>query len=502
MRKFIANTLTVLSCSMVAAGLALVLPQPGFAATTPSVSSALVLQDQLPLRAAAKDGAPLLTPLWRGEALELRGRKGDWLQVWDHRRERGGFVRADRVLAVPEGEAVLPELMAQLRLVRQQPGAESLGLGLAAAAIERADVDWLGAETGAELLDAMVELQQRLAARVNAAGPNQQPSTAAHAEVATRYGHPLRVLAQADGGQRVCANEEPARWLRAHPKASATQQARAALALTESGCVPSDLPASQLLAVFEAQTAWLEGIALNELSPTLRNRLLLRRAGAWSSLAYAQRHGSAAEVQSSALIALQAWGQLIPAELGEDDAAALREAAIRLAPMRFAAQTPRLPVRMGSFELRAEAGGPGERCLLVVDLRKPEHPVVRDTRCSHGLIHWASARLSPDGKSIALAVQPLDGWTELWRVGIGGEVQVLPPMAAAPGLGIAEFAGFVGPQMLVAREAVAEGKAVRRFEIYGPDFKQPQHWAHEPSSLGLFQRRADAAWKAGSPIAR
>lgn len=497
--KHLANAATALTLGAIAALIALGLPQPASAA--PSLPSALVLQDQAPLRAAAKDGAPLLTPLWRGEAVEVRGRKGDWLQVWDHARERGGFVRADKLFALPEGEAALAELMAQLRLVRQQPGSESLGLGLAAALVDRADVDWLGSEQGAELLDAMVELQQRLAARVNAAGPNEQTRSAAHAEVATRFGHPLRALAQADGGQHLCMNEEPARWLRAHPKASAAQQARAAIALTEPSCVPADLPASQQLARFEAHTAWLEGIEIKDLTPTLRNRLLLRRAGAWSSLAYAQR-GNPLDVQSSAQIALQAWTQLIPAELTDDDSAALREAAIRLAPMRFAAQAPRLPMRIGHFELRSEAGTAGERCLLVFDLRKNAKHEVQSPRCTHGLIHWASARVSPDGKSLALAVQPLDGWTELWRLDLDGGVQVLPPMAAAPGLGIAEFAGFVGPQMLVAREAMAEGKSLRRFEVYGGTFAQPQHWAYEPGSLGLFQRRADAAWKAGSPINR
>ena len=34
-----------------------------------------------------------------------------------------------------------------------------------------------------------------------------------------------------------------------------------------------------------------------------------------------------------------------------------------------------------------------------------------------------SARPSPDGRSLVLAVQPLDGWTELWRLGRDGTVQ-------------------------------------------------------------------------------
>ncbi|WP_374437719.1 hypothetical protein [Inhella sp.] len=487
------NGLAVLIASTTAVALALIAPSPAQAA------SALVLQDSTPLRAAAKHSSPLLTPLWRGEALEIRGAKGDWLQVWDHARERGGFVRAERLLPLPTGEAALPELLAQLRLLRQQAGAESLGLGVAAALIERADADWLAGPQGAELLDALVQLQERLAERVQSAGPNQQTSSAAHAEVAKRYGYPLRSLAQADGSQRLCPNEEPARLLRAHASASAAQQARAALALTRPDCTAAELLPSQLLALHEQRTAWLEGIALNELPPTLRNRLLLRRAGAWASLAFAER---ARDMRPAATLALQAWGQLIPAELGEDDAAALREAAIRLAPMRHAVQARPAQLRWGKLELRLEAAGPGQTCFQLLEhLRQNAEP--RGPRhCSHGAIHWASARLAPDGRSLVLAVQPLDGWTELWRLQADGGLQVLPPSSAAPGLGVAEFAGFIGPQLLVAREAIAEGKSLRRFEVYGPELLQPQRWAGEYALLGAFQRGVDAGWKAGSPLAR
>ena len=493
-RHLIAHAASLLGACAAAVSLALVLPTPAQAA------SALVLQDQSALRAAPKDAAPLLTPLWRGEALELRGVKGDWLQVWDHGRERGGFVRAQVLLSIPAGDAALPELLAQLRLVRQQAGAEALGLGLAAALIERADSDWLAGPEGAEMLDALVQLQERLAERVNGAGPHQQTSSAAHAEVAKRYGYPLRALPQADGSQRLCANEEPARLLRAHPAADAAAQARAALALTNPACIPADLPAAQQLALHSQRSAWLEGISLTALPPTLRNRLLLRRAGVWSSLAFAER---ARDMRPAALMALEAWSQLIPAELSEDDAAALREAAIRLAPMRHAMRPRPASLRFGNLELRPEAGGAGETCVRLFAHVNGKVEPRGEPRCSHGAIHLASARLSPDGRSLALAVQPLDGWTELWRLSADGSQQVLPPSSSGPGLGVAEFAGFVGPQMLVAREAISpEGRSLRRFEVYGPELLQPQRWAGEYTLLGAFQRGADAGWKAGSPLAR
>ena len=95
--------------------------------------TALVVQDNVAMRAAAKDSSPAQAQLWRGEALEIRGERPDHFQVYDYRRERGGFVRKAALLPL-NGPAAQPEaLLAALRVVRQQPGAESLGLGLAAA---------------------------------------------------------------------------------------------------------------------------------------------------------------------------------------------------------------------------------------------------------------------------------------------------------------------------------------------------------------------------------
>lgn len=467
---------------------------PGAAAT------GLVLVDQAALRAAPKDAAPLLTPLWRGEALELRGTRGDWLQVWDRQRERGGFVRAGAVFTLAEGKQGLAELAAQLRIVHPQPGAESLGLGLSAALVERASPAWLASAAGAEMLESMVLLHDRLAARVNSAGTAEQARASAHAEVAARHGHPLRAVPRADGTQRLCPHDEPARLLRGHPAASAAQQARAALQLTRPDCLGSDTPAIQWPALHAQRARWLEGIDLQALTPTQRNRLLLRRAGVYASLAFAQRGG---DVTTPARQALAAWAQLIPAELSDDDAPALREAAIRLAPLRWVAASTATPLpRLGGTTLTLQAAGPGEHCLVASTAAG--HEALR--RCSHGLVHTGSARLSPDGRSLVLAVQPLDGWTELWRLDLaadgGIQLQVLPPSAESPGLGATEFAGWAGSQMLVVREADAGGKVLRRFEVYAADLGQPLRWGADPALLGAFQRSADAAWRAGSPLAR
>ncbi|PTT84644.1 hypothetical protein DBR42_14915, partial [Pelomonas sp. HMWF004] len=85
----------------------------------------LVVQDA-PLRGAPRDTASLQAPLARGEALEIRAERGDHWQVWDYRRERGGWLRKGQVLLMPRGEGASAELLAQLRLARQQFGTEGL----------------------------------------------------------------------------------------------------------------------------------------------------------------------------------------------------------------------------------------------------------------------------------------------------------------------------------------------------------------------------------------
>lgn len=478
MKRLFAHAGSLALACTLAFSLALVLPQPAWAQT--AARTALVIPEQLGLRAAPRDGAPVLTPLIRGEALEVRGQQGDWLQVWDHGRERGGYVRSGALLALERDPAAL---LVQLRLARQQIGAEGLGLGLAAALIERAEVDWLRGAQGAELLEHLILLQERLAARANAG----HSGALLQAQVAARYGHPLRQLARADGSQWLCPASEPASLLRGLPGANAAQQARAALQLSASGdCAVGSL---------DERLARLQDIELKDLPPPLRKALLLRRAGLQASLAYARRADEAA-ARASAQAALADWLRLNPAEFDEDDQALLREASIRLAPARWLVQDA-ASLKRGKLELQRVAGAPGQSCLQIA----------QKTHCSHGQPLWASLRATPDGQALLLAVQTLEAWTELWRLGADGSLQVLPPAAALPGasaIGVAEWAGADRGQLLVAREAVLDGKALRRFEILPVDslHAAPLRWAGEPMLLAAFQRGAAAEWKAASPLAR
>ena len=133
----------------------------------------IVIQNQVPLRAAPRDSAAQQSLLWQGELLELRGEKGDYLYVYDHRLERGGYVRASQVRAAPLSPESAPDLLSVMRFLRDTPGSEALGISYAAAylrAVPRADLT-------AEPLDALGVMADRLAQR---ASRQQTKAAASH----------------------------------------------------------------------------------------------------------------------------------------------------------------------------------------------------------------------------------------------------------------------------------------------------------------------------------
>jgi len=111
-----------------------------------SLGNAIVVQDQAVLRAAPRESAQQHFALPQGGVLEVRGERLDYLQVWDHKRERGGFIRASEVRRVAEGEAQAPALLSVLRFVRDTPGAEALGIGITAAYLQAAPGSVLAGE--------------------------------------------------------------------------------------------------------------------------------------------------------------------------------------------------------------------------------------------------------------------------------------------------------------------------------------------------------------------
>ena len=98
-----------------------------------AASLAIVALDNAPLRAAPNADAAQHAQLSASDLLEVRGERLDHVQVYDHRRERAGYVRASQVKRVVLDEAHAPELLSVVRFVKDTPGAEPLGIAYVAA---------------------------------------------------------------------------------------------------------------------------------------------------------------------------------------------------------------------------------------------------------------------------------------------------------------------------------------------------------------------------------
>jgi len=482
-----------------AAAAAIVITQAE-AADLPAFPRAGLVSQDTSLRGAPRDTASLQAQLSRGEALEIRAERGDHWQVWDYRRERGGWLRKSQVLLVPRGEGASAELLAQLRLSRQQFGTEGLGLGLASAYVQAATSAELAGPGGAEAMDAMGTFAERIADRASmpAAKPTEG-QLAAQFDVAARYGLKFEQYDAEDGRVQVCYDGETFRRVLA-AAATPEQRVRAALAITRPDCLnPRATPREA-----EARDQWRQQVLAQvdpaTLAPYWKNRLLMRRASVCASLAFAQaRRG-----EGGAAPALAEFAGIAPSELSEDDQPAYNDAAMRVNAARWLG-TGATARDFGSLQLALQPGADGERC---VELKEAGKLAAR--RCSFGQPALASASLNREGRALALAVQPLDGWRELWlfikdpgRDG-GWRIEVMPPAPAQPGLGVAEFAGWVpgGAQMLLAREFRAEGKYRRSFEVVSLANLATERQSAEPALLGAFQRWSDPAWRGGSPIRR
>lgn len=413
------------------------------AAAAATMTTAIVTTDQAVLRASPRESAPQQAQLWQGEVLEVRGERLDYLQVWDHRRERGGYVKAAQVKRTALTAAEAPELLAVLRFIREAPGAESLGIGVAAAYLQAAPAETLRGETGAEALDVLGTLADRLAQRASngaATSKHAQAALSAHLEVAARYGVKFHSYEQ-EGRIRICYDGEAFRRVLAMP-AQPLQKARAALALTQPDCMAPNLQPQQRHDVNLWRADVLDRVDTAALPGHVRNKIALRRA------------------------AVPAMAQAAPSTRPS---------------------------------IVTQPGQPGETCVLLVDAKRgTDNPLAR--RCTYALVWPQSASLNREGNALALAVQPMEAWRELWlfRKQAGQwTITVLPPATLQPELGYAEFAGWVpgGQQVLVAREARGEGRYRRNYEVVSLDSLVTQRQSGDPEALGPFQRWQDPAWK-------
>jgi hypothetical protein len=461
---------------------------------------AIVTQDQTALRAAPRQSAPQQAALWQGDRLEIRGRKGDFLQVYDHRRERAGYVRASQARIQSLAPEAAPELLSIVRFLKDMPGSEALGIGYTSAylaAVPAGKVD-------GEAFDALGTMAERLARRASSRqGKAAAEAVAAHLEVVAEYGVAMQSF-EREGQVQLCYEGTAYRRVLALPSAS-EQKARAALALTRHECLPPNLTPVERFAHDNWRAEVLDRVESRDLPETAKNRLHLRKAGVWASLAYQRSRRSAAgeaTAQAAASRAVDELAAVDKGELTESDAAAYSDAAIRVGASRWAA----IPVAAAAatnapakLSVVTSAGQPGETCIQLVDGKHDaKHPLL--SRCTYGVVWTASAAANREGTALALAVQPLDSWREMWvfRDGPNGwTVDVLPPGQEATGLGYVEFAGWVpgSGQMLAAREVQVDGQYKKSFEVLRTATLDLEKRADTPASLSTFHRWQDPLWK-------
>lgn len=468
---------------------------------------AIVTQDQSALRAAAKDSSAQQAIMWAGDSLEIRGEKGDFLQVYDHRRERAGYIRATQVRVISLKPEAAPELLAVVRFLKETPGSEALGISYAAAYLRAAPA----AMIDGEIFDALGSMADRLARRASAGRPGKAgEAVAAQLEVIAHYGVTMTSF-ERDGQVQLCSNGDARRRVLALP-ASDIQKAQAALMLTKHECVSPNLGPVERYTLDQWRAEVLDRVDLLKLPEVLKNRIHLRKAGVWASLAYQKARrpdlGEAA-VRAAAQRALDELAAINKTELMESDASAYSDAAIRVGASRWAAEAAlpasamKLPARV---TVAVTAGQPGESCVHLVDA-KHDLKAPLFTRCTYGQVWPASAATSPAGDALTLAVQPLDTWRELWvfrKMGDAWGVDILPPGGDNPDLGYVEFAGWVpgGQQMLAARELRSGGRYKVSFESIRLAGLETDKAADKPANLSTFYRWQDARWKAGTVAVR
>lgn len=452
---------------------------------------ALVAEDQTPLRAAARADASLQATLWEGDWLEVRGEQAEYLKVWDHRRERPGFVRRDRTRLYHLDAATAPALRSVVHFLRDSAGHESLGIAHAAL--------FLRAAPAGSYPDVQAELglmADRLARRISRGG---SAADAAHLDVARNYGVGFLTL-EGEGRARTCYDGEALRGAVGAAELSPRLQVESALALTRGECTDPNTAPSLLAQWQKWRLDVLDRTDKLDLAPHLRARVRLRRIEALAYLAWqSHRTGGEAEGSRLATAALKQLALVDRSQLADDDATSYERALLQAAAMRWATESSKPLASKSGLRVAVKAGAPGESCLQLFG--KAEAPLFQ--RCTYGQVWTRSFVASARGDRAAIVVQPLPGWSELWvlrQAAEGWSADVLTPATAQPELGYVESAGFSpdGERLLVVREArLDNGRFERRFQVLRastPELKIELQ-AGTPRVLYAFRRYASPTWR-------
>jgi hypothetical protein len=451
-----------------------------------AATAAIVVGDNVALRASPDLEAARQAVLYRGDWLEVRGERRGWLSVYDHRHERPGWIAAARVRSVPIEEASGPQLRAVVDFLRDTPGSESLGIAYAALYLKVSPAKAIDPP----LLGALGDMANRLAHRASAHATTDT-MVAAQLEVAESWGIKFASVEREDGAH-ICYDGEAYRYVLALG-ATGDQAARATLALTDADCTPQTLGITERQALDESRLALVEKLDPARVTGWLGDALRIRRAQLASALAWTRgKRGDGPGAKQAADAALEAFLRIDKAQLADDDARGYQEAALDVAVARWATEAvaPKVPVT-----LLTAAGEAGETCVRLVDKATA-------LKCTHGQIWPASFRVAPSGAVASVEVEPLPGWLELWvfRRGADGGwlVDVLPPTTEGVDVGYVELAGWSpdGKRLLVVREA-READVIRRsFQIVVVGTLAIEAQTSRFAGSGKFKQWASADWRA------
>jgi hypothetical protein len=323
-------------------------------------------------------------------------------------------------------------------------------------------------------------------------------------ETAAYYGVKM-INIERNGRVQLCYDGEAFRRVLAFPatptttpslsvEANATLRARAALALTQPECIDGNLQPATRIKHDEWRADVLEKADATNLPVYMKSRLALRRAAVWSSVAFhSARRGE--DATNIAHRVIQEFMLTNKAELSEEDQLAYDEAAVRVSAIRW--MTASASAATQKLTVQTRAGEPGQTC---IQLFAKGNKTILTERCTYGVIYASSAAANASGTALALAVQPVDAWREMWvfqRGTDGWRVEIMPPSANTPDVGYVEFAGWVpgGTHMLAARESKIDGRVKKTFELLRIETLTVEKKADAPSSLSTFYRWQDARWK-------